>query len=54
MARVIGQDLAATIIARMTEQEKEAVRRAADLRGVSMSEIVRLALAEYLGEGDQK
>ena len=50
MAREYGQNLIVTVTARVTEQEKKAIKAAAEARGMAISDLIRLALTEYLKE----
>ena len=50
MARDYGQDMIATIAIRLTKQEKDAVKREAAARSVSISNLVRAAIAAYIKE----
>lgn len=52
MARAYGNDRATTIAVRLTEQEKEQIKAAAKARTVSISDLVRVAIEEYLLKGE--
>ena len=47
MARDYGNSRAANIAVRLSEQEKEQVKAEAQAHGMTVSELVRLALDEY-------
>lgn len=52
MARAYGQDFTAIVAARVTDQEKEQIKKAAARQGISISDFVRLALTTYIEKED--
>lgn len=53
MAREYGNDRAATVAVRLSQQEKDWVKAEAQARGITTSELVRLALENFLFKGEQ-
>lgn len=50
MAREYGNDRCAAIAVRMTKQEKEQLKAAAEARALSISDLIRLAIEQYLSK----
>ena len=48
MAREYGNDRTATVAVRLTKEEKERLKAAAQAQGLSMSDFIRAALEQYL------
>lgn len=48
MAREYGNDRAATIAVRLTKEEKEKIKAAAQAQGLNISELIRNSLSIYL------